>query len=78
MAGRCILQNSSTSKRRPRGLANSRPDNMADVNSFRLHAPATSKSIADTRCRVICARGGACTVCYTLSPLKGPEAPTAR
>lgn len=55
-----------------------RPDNMADENSFRLHAPATSKSIADTRCRVICARGGACTAATTLAPLRGPETPTAR
>lgn len=55
-----------------------RPDNMADENSFRLHAPATGKSIADTRCRVICVRGGACTGAATLTPLRGPETPTAR
>lgn len=55
-----------------------RPDNMADENSFRLHAPATGKSIADTRCRVICARGSACTMRYILWPLREPEAPAAR
>lgn len=79
------LHGTSDTRGQARGRGQVRPANMADENSFRLHAPATGKSIADTRCRVIRACDGACTVvhvqCYTPVAPEGTNprlAPTAR
>lgn len=49
-----------------------RPNNMADEDSFGLYAPATGKSIADTRCRVISRRTGLHAL-NRLTPLARPQ-----